>query len=106
MVQGNPKQFQLDFDIIKEIAQQDKLSLEKDTPTASVSDQTSSLYNPTDEQLQAESQPPSTEYYSLIEIMDEFTQLEVRQVELEQQVNTLQSAQKNSPAQQIPLNQT
>jgi peptidoglycan hydrolase CwlO-like protein len=37
---------------------------------------------------------------------DRFTQLEVRQVELEQQMNSLQSAQKNNPTQQHPLNQT
>ena len=107
MVQGKPKQFQLDFHIIKEIAQQDKLSLEKDTPTQRLSDQTSSIYNPTDEHPQMESQPPRTEYHSLIEMKDKFTQLEVRQVELEQQWNTLQSAQQqqNSPAQHL-LNQT
>jgi hypothetical protein len=38
---GNPKQFQLDFHLIKELAQQEKLSKEKDTPTPSGSDQTS-----------------------------------------------------------------
>jgi hypothetical protein len=43
--------------------------------------------------------PPSTEYYSLIEIRDTFTQLEVRQVELEQQVITLQSAQTQTTVQ-------
>ena len=59
MVQGNPKQFQLDFHLIKELAQQEKLLLEKDTPTPSGSDQTSSLYNPKDKQPQAESQPPA-----------------------------------------------
>ena len=70
MVQGNPKQFLLDFQTIKELAQQDKLSLKKDTPTPSGSDQTSSLYNPTDEQPPTESQPPSTEYYPLIGMKD------------------------------------
>ena len=99
MVQGNPKQLQLDFHRIKESAQQEKLSLEKDTPTPSWSDQTSSLYNPTDEPPPAESQPPSTEYYSLIEMKDTFTHLEVRQVELEQQVITLQSAQTQTTVQ-------
>jgi hypothetical protein len=99
LVQGNRKQFQQDFHLIKEIAQQEKLSPEKDTPTPSRSNQTSSLHNPTDEQPQAESQPPSTEYYSLIEIKDKFTQLEVRQVELEQQVITLQSAQTQTKVQ-------
>ena len=63
------------------------------------SDQTSSIHNPTDEQPQAESQPPSTEYYSLIEMKDTFTHLEVRQVELEQQVITLQSAQTQTTVQ-------
>ena len=70
MVQGNPKQFQLDFHLIKEFAQQEKLSLEKDTPTPSGSDQTSSLYNPTDAPPPVESQPPSTEYYPLIGMKD------------------------------------
>ena len=97
MVLGNPKQFQLDFHLIKELAQQEKLSLEKDTPTRA--GQISSLYYPTDEQPQAESQPPSTEYYSLIEMKDIFTQPEVRQVELEQQVITLQSAQTQTTVQ-------
>ena len=83
-VQGNPKQFQLDFHLIKKLAQQEMLSLEKNTPTLSGSDQTSSLYNPTDEPPPAEGQPPSTEYYPLIEMKDTFTQLETRQVELEQ----------------------
>ena len=92
LVQGNRKQIQLDFHLIKEIAQQEKLSLVKNTPTLNGSDQTSSLHKPTDEQLQEESQPPNTEYYSLIEMKDKFTQLEVRQLELEQQVITLQSA--------------
>ena len=50
-----------------------KLSLDKDTPTPSGSDQTSSLCNPTDEQPPAESQPPSTDYHSLIEMKDKFT---------------------------------
>ncbi|KAM9415602.1 uncharacterized protein ACWYII_024383 [Salvelinus alpinus] len=99
MVQGNHKQFQLDFHLIKELAQQEKLSLDKDTPTPSGSDQTSSPYNPTDEQPSANSQPPSTEHSSLIEMKDKFTQLEVRQVELEQQVITLQSAQTQTTVQ-------
>ena len=108
MVQGNRKQFQLDFHLTKEIAQQEKLSLEKDTPTPSGSDQTSSLHKPTDEQPQAESQPPSTEYYSLIEIKDTFTQLDVWQVELKQQVITLQSAQTQTTVQHnnTPLTRT
>jgi hypothetical protein len=50
LVQGNRKQFQLDFHLMKEIAQQEKLSHEKHTPTLSGSDQTSSLHNPADEQ--------------------------------------------------------
>ena len=62
-------------------------------------DQTYSLYNPTDEQPQVESQPHSTEYYSLIEMKATFTQLEVRQVELEQQVITFQSAQTQTTVQ-------
>ena len=99
IVQSNPKQFQLDFHLIKELAQQEKLSLDKDTPTPSGSNQSSSLCNTTDEQPPAESQPPSTDYHSLIEMKDKFTQLEVRQVELEQQVITLQSAQTQTTVQ-------
>ena len=99
MVQGNPKQFQLNSHLIKQLDQQEKLSLEKDTPPPSWSAQTSSLYNPTDAPPPGESQPPSTADYPRIEMKDQFTQLEVRQVELEQQVITLQSAQTQTTVQ-------
>lgn len=59
---------------------------------------------PTDHPITEESdnQPPTTEPHSLIEMRDRFTQLEIRQVEMEHTIVTLQSGQttaedKNNP---------
>ncbi|CAL8315425.1 unnamed protein product [Arctogadus glacialis] len=73
-----------DFSKIKERAQEEKAPPGDDPPTTSHLD-TPPQNNATDE--------PHLMDHSLMEMRDRFTQMEIRQVELEQQLNTHQSSQ-------------
>ena len=84
MIQGNLSLLEQDFSKIQERAQEEKAQPADDPPT------TSHLDTPPQNDATNESNLMD---YSLMEMRDCFTLMEIRQVELEQQLNTLQSAQ-------------